>query len=130
MPRLRPVVAVWGASRRRFEAHRRVARSGGLKTCQGKTTGGGGFFRLSRRFFGWGTAREADAGHGRVEDNIRTRIGDAAANFALIRHVALNLLRGINDKLSIRRRRRRCGSYQDYLEAALTGAAATSATLR
>ncbi len=64
------------------------------------------------------------------EDNIRTRIGNAAANFALVRHVALNLLRGINDKLSIRRRRRRCGSYQDYLEAALTGPAAASATLR
>ncbi len=65
-------------------------------------------------------------------DSVRTRTGNAAANFALIRHVALNLLRAINDKVSIRRRCgcRRCGSYQDYLEGAPTRAAETSATLR
>lgn len=58
------------------------------------------------------------------EDSCRVRTGNAAANFATVRHVALNLLRAVPDKRSIRKRRQRCGWDRDYLFLALTGCTA------
>lgn len=55
------------------------------------------------------------------EDASRIRTGNAAANFALVRQAALNLLKAMKDKLSLTRRRRKCGWSTDYLETVLTG---------
>ena len=59
------------------------------------------------------------------EDQSRVRAGHAAENFAIIRHVALNLLRGApstRKKRSIALRRKRCGWDLDYLLSVLVGA--------
>lgn len=55
------------------------------------------------------------------EDSSRVRVDNAAANFAIVRHAALNLLRAVADKRSFRKRRQRCGWDPDYLFLALTG---------
>ena len=55
------------------------------------------------------------------EDGNRTRVKNAAANFAVLRHVTLNLLRAVKDKRSIRKRRQRCGWDLSYLCAVLSG---------
>jgi len=49
------------------------------------------------------------------EDRSRLRIGHGATNMALVRHFALNLLRQVKDKRSIKRRRKRAAWDQDYL---------------
>ena len=49
------------------------------------------------------------------EDQSRLRIGHGAKNMAVVRHFALNLIRQANDKLSIRRRRKRASWDPDYL---------------
>ena len=46
------------------------------------------------------------------EDHSRMRAGHSAENFSVIRHIVLNILKSMNDKLSVARRRRRC-SYDD-----------------
>jgi predicted transposase YbfD/YdcC len=49
------------------------------------------------------------------EDGCRIRTGHAAENLTVVRHFALSLLRSYTgDRLSIRRRRRRCDYYMDY----------------
>ena len=53
------------------------------------------------------------------EDRSRKRIDHSAENFAVVRHIAINAMKQMNDKLSMARRRRRC-SYDDaYLEKVL-----------
>ncbi len=54
------------------------------------------------------------------EDQSRLRKGHGAQNMATIRHFALNLVRAINDKRSIKSRRKRAGWDPDYLYAALS----------
>lgn len=49
------------------------------------------------------------------EDQSRLRVGHGAKNMALVRHFALNLIRQANDKLSIKRRRKRASWDSDYL---------------
>jgi predicted transposase YbfD/YdcC len=49
------------------------------------------------------------------EDQSRLRVGHGAKNMAVVRHFALNLIRQANDKLSIRRRRKRASWDPDYL---------------
>jgi predicted transposase YbfD/YdcC len=50
------------------------------------------------------------------EDNSRIRKDHSAENFAVIRHLVLNILKQLPDKMSIARKRRRC-SYDDaFLE--------------
>lgn len=50
------------------------------------------------------------------EDHCRMRKDHSAENFAVIRHIALSILKQMDDKLSVVRRRRRC-SYDDlYLQ--------------
>ena len=49
------------------------------------------------------------------EDQSRLRVGHGATNMALIRQFALNLLRQVNDKLSLKRRRKRAAWDNTYL---------------
>ena len=53
------------------------------------------------------------------DDQARCRTGHGAKNMAVVRHFALNLVRGLNDKRSLRRRRRRAGWDPDYLASIL-----------
>jgi predicted transposase YbfD/YdcC len=50
------------------------------------------------------------------EDECRVRAGNAAQNFAVMRHISLNLLKSVKDcKLSIRLRRMRAAWDQDFI---------------
>jgi predicted transposase YbfD/YdcC len=55
------------------------------------------------------------------EDDCRVRAGNAAENFAVLRHLSLNLLKSVKDtKLSVRLRRMTAGWDQDFLLKVLT----------
>ena len=55
------------------------------------------------------------------EDESRVRTGNAAENLALIRHMALNLLKQDNtSKVSIKGKRKRAGWDSDYLLAVIS----------
>ena len=49
------------------------------------------------------------------EDLSRLRVGHGAKNMAVVRHFALNLVRQVNDKRSIKRRRKRASWDPQYL---------------
>ncbi|MGC2777673.1 MAG: ISAs1 family transposase, partial [Bradyrhizobium sp.] len=49
------------------------------------------------------------------EDQSRLRKGHGARNMAVVRHFAINLLRTVQDKVSIRLRRKRAGWEPAYL---------------
>ena len=49
------------------------------------------------------------------EDASRIRKDHSAENFAIIRHIALNVLKHMNDKMSVARRRRHCAYDDAYL---------------
>jgi predicted transposase YbfD/YdcC len=49
------------------------------------------------------------------EDLSRLRKGHGAKNMALVRHFALNLVRQVNDRRSIKLRRKRADRNPDYL---------------
>jgi predicted transposase YbfD/YdcC len=55
------------------------------------------------------------------DDLMRLRTGNGPANMAAIKHMSLNLIRGISDKASLKVRRKTIGWDDDYLLAALTG---------
>jgi predicted transposase YbfD/YdcC len=50
------------------------------------------------------------------EDHSRMRADHTAENFAVVRHIALSVLKNMDDKMSIARRRRHCAYDDDYLE--------------
>lgn len=50
------------------------------------------------------------------EDKCRSRTGHGPANMAVVRHFAFNLLRSINDKRSMKLRRKRAARNNQYLE--------------
>lgn len=54
------------------------------------------------------------------EDHSRMRADHSAENFSVVRHIVLNVLKNMQDKLSVARRRRRCAYDQDYLETVIT----------
>lgn len=57
------------------------------------------------------------------QDACRIRTGNAAENFAVVRHFALNILRNYEgDRFSLPRRRRLCDFHQDYRESVLHAA--------
>jgi hypothetical protein len=47
------------------------------------------------------------------------RKDNTAENFAVVRHIVLNILKRMDDKLSVARRRRRCCYDDDYLQKVL-----------
>ncbi len=57
------------------------------------------------------------------DDLCRLRTGHAPHNMATVRHVALNLIKGANDKASIKVRRRKAAWSVDYLETIIRQAA-------
>lgn len=57
------------------------------------------------------------------DDLSRLRKGFGAQNMSTVRHFALNLVRGANDKRSIKSRRKRAGWAPDYLQTILTSPA-------
>lgn len=54
------------------------------------------------------------------DDLVRLRSSNGPANMAAVRHMSLNLIRAINDKASLKVRRKTIGWDDDYLFAALT----------
>jgi hypothetical protein len=50
------------------------------------------------------------------EDGSRIRKKNAPENVSILRHIILNLLRTADDKISIRRRRKKAGRSNEYLE--------------
>ena len=50
------------------------------------------------------------------EDYSRTRKDHSAENFAVIRHIALNVLKRMDDKMSVARRRRHCSYDEEYFK--------------
>jgi predicted transposase YbfD/YdcC len=80
-------------------------------------------------------AAEAIRGHWRIENSLhwvldvqfkedlsRLRRGHGAANMAVVRHFALNIVRGAKDKRSLKRRRKRAGFDPAYLDSLLNPA--------
>jgi hypothetical protein len=56
------------------------------------------------------------------EDDSRIRRGDGAENFAVLRHIALNLLKRENPaKRSLKAKRKKAAWDEDYLLKVLTG---------
>jgi predicted transposase YbfD/YdcC len=55
------------------------------------------------------------------DDLVRLRTHNGPANMAALRHMSLNLIRGIDDKASLKVRRKTIAWDDDYLLAALTG---------
>lgn len=53
------------------------------------------------------------------DDQSRLRKGHGAHNMAIVRHFAINLVRAVNDKTSIKLRRKRAGWNSDYLQTIL-----------
>ncbi|PRD40343.1 ISAs1 family transposase, partial [Phyllobacterium phragmitis] len=56
------------------------------------------------------------------DDLMRLRTQNGPANMATVRHMSLNLIRSINDKASLKVRRKTLGWDDDYLETAITAA--------
>jgi hypothetical protein len=54
-----------------------------------------------------------------ADDQARVRKGHGAHNMAIVRHFAINLVRAVTDKKSIKRRRKVAGWNPDYLAAIL-----------
>ena len=50
------------------------------------------------------------------EDHSRMRADHTAENFCVVRHIVLNVLKSMDDKMSVARRRRHCAYDDDYLE--------------
>ena len=50
------------------------------------------------------------------EDHSRMRADHTAENFCVVRHIVLNVLKNMNDKMSVARRRRHCAYDDAYLE--------------
>ena len=50
------------------------------------------------------------------EDHSRMRADHTAENICVVRHIALNVLKSMDDKMSIARRRRHCAYDDDYME--------------
>ena len=50
------------------------------------------------------------------EDHSRMRADHSAENFCVVRHIALNVLKNMDDKMSVARRRRHCAYDDAYLE--------------
>ena len=100
-----------------------------VRTVGGTTSTERRHFISSRRSFPAKAALQAARGHWGIEnqlhwvldvvfreDDCRVRAGNAAENFAVMRHLSLNLLKSLNDtKLSIKLRRMNAAWNEDFL---------------
>jgi predicted transposase YbfD/YdcC len=97
-------------------------------TTDGNTTRGTRLFITSRKTLTAKQALAAVRGHWQIEnklhwsldvafreDDSRLRAENAAENFAVVRHVALNLLRNVESKVGIKNRRLKAGWSDDFL---------------
>lgn len=105
-----------------------IVRYDSERTIDGKTTRGTRWFITSRKTLTAKQALAAVRGHWQIEnklhwsldvafreDDSRLRAENAAENFAVVRHVALNLLRNVESKVGIKNRRLKAGWSDDFL---------------
>lgn len=105
-----------------------IVRYDSERTIDGKTTRGTRWFITSRNTLTAKQALAAVRGHWQIEnklhwsldvafreDDSRLRAENAAENFAVVRHVALNLLRNVESKVGIKNRRLKAGWSDDFL---------------
>jgi predicted transposase YbfD/YdcC len=112
----------------RWQNLAQIVRYDSERTIDGKTTRGTRWFITSRKTLTAKQALAAVRGHWQVEnklhwsldvafreDDSRLRAENAAENFAVVRHVALNLLRSVESKVGIKNRRLKAGWSDDFL---------------
>lgn len=105
-----------------------IVRFDSERTIDGETTRGTRWFITSRKTLTAKQALAAVRGHWQIEnklhwsldvafreDDSRLRAENAAENFAVVRHVALNLLRNVESKVGIKNRRLKAGWSDDFL---------------
>jgi predicted transposase YbfD/YdcC len=105
-----------------------IVRFDSERTIDGKTTRGTRWFITSKKTLTAKQALAAVRGHWQIEnklhwsldvafreDDSRLRAENAAENFAVVRHVALNLLRKVDSKVGIKNRRLKAGWSDDFL---------------
>lgn len=105
-----------------------IVRFDSERTIDGKTTRGTRWFITSRKTLTAKQALAAVRGHWQIEnklhwsldvafreDDSRLRAENAAENFAVVRHIALNLLRNVESKVGIKNRRLKAGWSDDFL---------------
>lgn len=105
-----------------------IVRYDSERTIDGETTRGTRWFITSRKTLTAKQGLAAVRGHWQIEnklhwsldvafreDDSRLRAENAAENFAVVRHVALNLLRNVESKVGIKNRRLKAGWSDDFL---------------
>jgi predicted transposase YbfD/YdcC len=105
-----------------------IVRFDSERTIDGETTRGTRWFITSRKTLTAKQALAAVRGHWQIEnklhwsldvafreDDSRLRAENAAENFGVVRHVALNLLRNVASKVGIKNRRLKAGWSDDFL---------------
>lgn len=105
-----------------------IVRFDSERTIDGTTTRGTRWFITSRKTLTAKQALAAVRGHWQIanklhwsldvafrEDDSRLRAENAAENFGVVRHVALNLLRNVDSKVGIKNRRLKAGWSDDFL---------------
>ena len=99
------------------------------RTVKGKTSTEQRYYICSRKSLPAKAALSAARSHGGIEnqlhwvldvafneDQCRVRVGHAAENFAVLRHLALNLLKSVQgSKVGIRNRRLRAACDEEFL---------------
>lgn len=127
----------WLAGQRRFPGELRLPDAGTIVRVRSRT-GLKDKSRFDTRYYvssatlGAKQAAHAVRGHWAIEnalhwtldvifndDQSRLRKGHGAVNMAIVRHFAINLVRSVNDKRSIKLRRKKAGWSTDYLAAIL-----------
>lgn len=112
----------------RWKKLAQIVRFDSERTIDGETTRGTRWFITSRKTLTAKQALAAVRGHWQIEnklhwsldvafreDDSRLRAENAAENFAVVRHVALNLLRNVESKVGIKNRRLKAGWSDDFL---------------
>jgi predicted transposase YbfD/YdcC len=112
----------------RWKKLAQIVRFDSERTIDGKVTRGTRWFITSRKTLTAKQALAAVRGHWQIEnklhwsldvafreDDSRLRAENAAENFAVVRHVALNLLRSVESKVGIKNRRLKAGWSDDFL---------------
>jgi predicted transposase YbfD/YdcC len=122
-----PVTAAFPEAER-WKGIAQIVRYDSERTTDGTTTRGSRLFITSRTTLTAEQALAAVRGHWQIEnklhwsldlafreDDSRLRAENAAENFAVVRHVALNLLRSVDSKVGIKNRRLKAGWSDDFL---------------